>query len=211
MDYSYYCFNSTNCFGCAGLRKKNYYILNKEYSKEEFDALRVKIIADMRVRGEYGNFFPARISTFGYNESAAQEQFPLTKEEALASGFKWEDAPRGTYGKETIQWDSVSSSFDDIQKEVFACTVCKKNFRVIAREYDFYKKLSIPLPRLCPDCRHARRFVARGPNRTWTRTCMCEKKHAHHSSDCSNIFETSFAPDRPEIVYCEACYNTEVI
>ena len=27
---------------------------------------------------------------------------------------------------------------------------------------------------------------------------------------CKNEFETSYAPDRPEIVYCEQCYNEEV-
>ncbi len=27
---------------------------------------------------------------------------------------------------------------------------------------------------------------------------------------CQNEFETSYAPDRPEIVYCERCYQQEV-
>lgn len=31
--YSYYCFNSNNCFGSVGLRKKDYCILNKQHSK----------------------------------------------------------------------------------------------------------------------------------------------------------------------------------
>jgi len=27
---------------------------------------------------------------------------------------------------------------------------------------------------------------------------------------CTNEFETPYAPDRPEIVYCEECYNKEI-
>ena len=34
-------------------------------------------------------------------------------------------------------------------------------------------------------------------------------KH-QHDGQCPNEFETSYAPERPEIVYCEACYNAEV-
>jgi hypothetical protein len=35
-------------------------------------------------------------------------------------------------------------------------------------------------------------------------------KHDHENR-CPNEFETSYAPDRKEIVYCEACYLKEVI
>lgn len=207
MEYSYYCFNSNNCIGSVGLRKKNYCILNRQYDKNDFENIRNQIINQLKAISDWGEFFPPELSTFGYNESAAQEQFPLDKEEALAAGYKWEDHPRGTYGKETKKWEDVPDSIndlkaEDITAEIFTCTSCSKNYRIIPRELDFYKQLQIPLPRLCPDCRHSRRFVARGPNRLWYRKCM--------RPGCSNQFETSYAPDRPEIVYCEACYNAEI-
>jgi hypothetical protein len=217
MWYSYYCFNSTNCFGSAALRKKNYCILNKQYDKDSFEELRGKIVENMKSRGEYGEFFPPQTSTFGYNESAAQEQFPLTKEEALEQGFKWEDYPRGTYDKGTISWDSVPDSINnvgdlDVPKEIFTCLECKKNYKIITNEFAFYKNLQIPLPRLCPDCRHSQRMAARGPNRLWRRQCMCELKHDHHPEGCCpNEFETNYSSERPEIVYCEQCYNSEVV
>ena len=227
MQYSYYCFNSNNCFGSAGLQKKNYCILNKQYAKEEYEKLVLQIVHDMKRRGEYGEFFPPEVSTFGYNESAAQEQFPLTKEEALSRGLKWEDHPRGTFGKETKQWSDMPDSIADVKEgdvlqQVFACTACTKNYLVIPSEFTFYKRLSIPLPRLCPDCRHARRFQNRGPNKLWHRTCTCAGTESQngayqntgkhqHNGPCPNEFETSYAPDRPEIVYCEQCYNAEVV
>ena len=41
---------------------------------------------DMKKRGEYGEFFPASMSPFGYNETVAHEYFPLSKEE-ITKGF----------------------------------------------------------------------------------------------------------------------------
>lgn len=216
LEYSFNVFNSNHCLGSVGLRKKDYCILNRQYTKEEYEALRKKIVAEMEAQGEWGEFFPPSFTPFGYNETVAQEQFPLTQDEALANGFKWEDHPRGTYGKETKKWsempDSIREVGDmDVAKEIFSCELCNKNYRIIPRELEFYRRMEIPLPRLCPDCRHARRFTARGPNRLWKRSCMCTKSTHGHSGTCPNEFETSYAPDRKEVVYCETCYNAEVV
>jgi hypothetical protein len=40
---------------------------------------------------------------------------------------------------------------------------------------------------------------------------MCDKKnHFHGKEKCKVEFETSYAPERPEIIYCEKCYQREV-
>lgn len=225
LEYSQSCFNTNHAFGSVGLRKKDYCILNRQYSKEDYERIRAEIIAQMQSAGEWGEFFPTRFSAFGYNETAAQEQFPLAKEEALAQGFTWEDHPRGTFGKETLSWEKVPDSIReadkiDVKSAIFVCTNCRKNYRVIPDELAFYKRLEIPLPRLCPDCRHARRMAARGPNRLWQRQCSCAgtkagdyantREHFHGGDQCPNEFETAYAPERPEIIYCEACYQNEV-
>ena len=223
LEYSLNCFNSNHCLGSAGLRKRDYCILNKQYTKEEYEELRENIVAEMKAKNEYGEFFPPSFAPFGYNETVAQEQFPLTKEQALKLGFGWEEHPRGTYGKETVQWKDVPDSIKDfksadINKEVFACVNCKKNYRIIAAEFQFYKHLNIPLSRMCPDCRHARRVAARGPNRLSSpQQCRCDYKlyvneviHAHHKDGrCPNMFRSTYAPDGPEILYCESCYQAE--
>lgn len=54
----------------------------------------------------------------------------------------------------------------------------------------------------CQNCRHYSRFAWRNPAKLWHRKCM--------KPGCTNEFETSYAPDRPEIIYCEGCYNNEV-
>ena len=164
------------------------------------------------------------MSPFGYNETVAAEQFPLDKDQVAALGFSWEQYPRGIYSRETLKWGSVPDSIRDlvganIGKEIFACENCTKNYRVIPAELQFYKRMDVPLPRLCPDCRHNRRMIARGPNRLFpSEQCRCDYKvyqntatHTHHPEGrCPNQFQTSYAPDRPEIVYCETCYNAEV-
>mgnify|MGYP001558988126 FL=1 len=224
LEYSLNCFNSNHCFGSAGLRKKDYCILNTQYSKSDYERMRLEIISTMKAKGEYGEFFPAVMSPFGYNETVAVEQFPLAKDEATQLGFAWEEYPRGTFGKETLRWGNVPDSIRDfksadIAKEIFACTNCAKNYRVISVELQFYKRMDVPLPRLCPDCRHNRRMIARGPNHLFPPAqCRCDYKiyqntmtHAHHPEGrCSNTFHSSFPTDSPEFLYCEQCYNAEV-
>ena len=206
VEYSMYCFNSNNCFGCVGLRKKNYCILNKQYSKEDYEEITNKIKNELKEKGIYGEFFAKNLSSFGYNETEAFNLYAKTKEEALEEGFSWEDTERGTYNRETIKIDDMPEIIKeidfDVKDEIFVCESCSKNYKIIENEYLFYKKLDVPLPRLCPDCRHNRRIKSRGPNKLWRRACMHE--------GCTNTFETSYAPDRPEIIYCEKCYQNEV-
>jgi hypothetical protein len=213
--YCFNCLNCENCLACSGLRKQKYCILNKQYSKEEYEKLKSEIVAKMKAEGTFGNFFARELSDFGYNESSAMLEFPLTREQALEQGFKWEDTPRGTYGKETKKAEELPDSIKDVDfdvtKEVYACKNCNKNYRIIPNEFTFYQNNAIPLPRLCPDCRHSRRIEARGPNKLWTRSCMCEIANHEHQEKCQIEFETSYAPDRPEIIYCEKCYQQEVV
>ncbi len=216
MEYCFNCPHSNNCFGCTGLIKGSYCILNKQYSKEEYKKLRAEIIKKMKEEGIYGDFFPKELSPFGYNESSGMDEFPLAKEEALVQSFKWEDTTRGTYGKETIDWknfpDSISDlpSDFDVGKEIFVCTLCQKNYRIVTDELSFYRRMKIPIPRACPECRHTRRFKDRGPNKLWHRNCMCKIENHEHTGVCPNEFETSYSPEREEIIYCENCYNKEV-
>ena len=46
-EYCFQCHASSHLFGCIGLRNKQYCILNKQYSKEEYETLVPKIISHM--------------------------------------------------------------------------------------------------------------------------------------------------------------------
>lgn len=215
VSYSDSCQNSQNLFGCVSIKKGEYYIFNKKYSKDDYLELKEKIIEHMKTTGEYGEFFPPSIAPVYYNETQGNFYMPLTKEEVLSRGWHWEDTLVGVFGKGTIEPENIPDSINDVTdealKEVYTCMECSKNYNIIPDEFTFYKREVLPLPRKCPDCRYRRRFVLRPARELWHRQCMCTKENHNHSSKCSNEFETSYAPDRPEIVYCEGCYQKEVI
>ena len=220
--YNEECHNCTNIFGCEGLRKKSYCILNKQYSKEEYEKLVPKIIEHMKKGGEYGEFFPAKLSPFAYNETIAQEYFPLSKEEALERGYEWEDGEERNYKVDILNEnipDDINFVSEDIVGKAIACAhaggcrdQCTEAFKIVPEEFKFYKRMNLPLPRLCPNCRHFARISQRNPLKLWHRTCMCNQTNHQHHLDirCPSEFETTYAPDRPAIVYCEKCYQQEV-
>ena len=228
-SYCFTCQASSNLFGCIGLRSKEYCILNKEYSKEEYGKMRKEIVKQMSenpytdTKGRthiYGDFFPMEISPWAYNETIAQEYFPLSKEEALGRGYKWREKEKRNYEIDIKNEDlpkDMKDAKDDIINKVIECAhhgdcneQCTEAFRIIPDELAFYRKLDLPIPRLCPNCRHYERLAKRNPMKLWHRKCMCEKENHGHSGRCKAEFETSYAPERPEIVYCESCYQKEV-
>jgi CxxC-x17-CxxC domain-containing protein len=134
----------------------------------------------------------------------AQDVYPLEKEEAIKRGWKWQDNLPFTMGKETTTWNSYEMKIEKVQEdilnEIFACECCKKNYRIIRSELKFYKQMKLPLSRLCSGCRHLERIKTRNPRNLHNRTC----------NKCNKEIQTTFAPERPEKVYCEECYLKEV-
>jgi hypothetical protein len=222
--YALNCHGSSNLFGCIGLRNREYCVLNKQYSKEEYKTLIPKIIEQMgkvpyvdgrgRTYG-YGEFFPTELSPFAYNETVANDYFPLTRERASESGFAWReaDAPRHTITKKAGELpDDIKETPDSITREIIECSSCGKPYQIIGKEYDFLKKINAALPRKCFECRHGERFRSVNPPKLYHRSCMCDKKtHFHGEGRCSNEFETSYAPERKEVIYCEQCFNAEIV
>ncbi|HNW71822.1 MAG TPA: hypothetical protein PKZ36_01985 [Candidatus Paceibacterota bacterium] len=241
-DYTDACESSNNCFGCVGLLHHEYCILNKRYSKEEYVKLREKIIAGMKEKPytdkegrtyNFGEFFPAEFSPHDYNETLANFYYPLSKEEAKKHGYFWKDPEPKDY---TITLDSdnlpnnIKNVDDSILKEVIVCEhkgscitdQCTEAFRITPGELVLYRRLNIPLPRLCHNCRYYERLKLENPKKLWKRQCQCAGSHSenglykntgtheHKGEKCQTEFETSYAPDRKEIVYCEKCYQKEV-
>jgi hypothetical protein len=233
IQYSFMVTKCENVFACIGLRNKEFCILNKQYTKEEYEVLLPKIVEHMKGTEEYGEFCPMELSMFAYNETIAQEYFPMHKEQALKRGLRWQDADTKNYNitkKPEGLKDDIKEIDEEILKEVIGCAHsgscahgCTTAFRIIPRELEFYKKMKLPIPRLCPNCRHYGRLGKLNPLKLWHGKCQCagnqsengEYKnlaihHLHNDNPCPNEFETSYAPDRDEIVYCEKCYQQEV-
>ena len=242
VQYSDYCRQSCiNVFGCVGLRKKQYCILNKEYSKEEYGSLLPKIIEHMNVmpyidkagrRYEYGEFFPPELSPFAYNETIAQSYFPITESEAIARNYPWRRRDKTAYDITITAEqfpDSLLGTDESITTQIIECVhrgqcnhQCTNAFRVLFEELQFHRMIGVTLSPLCLNCRFETRLEHRSAVRLWHRQCHCNvgryensarkntATHFHDDKPCPVEFETSYAPDRPEIVYCESCYNAEV-
>ena len=204
IDYSFALRSCEYCFGCDSVRNGKYVILNKRYTKEEYGAIRAKIVAELKEKNLYGLYFPPELAPFAYNETITQDNFPLTKEEAIKEGFRWEDDIQKTEGKETIKSEDIPDHIKDVEDsitmEILKCIDCNRNYKITEQELLFYRKMNIPIPRKCFYCRHQDRIVRRGPYKFWNRNC----------AKCKKGITTNYAPDRPEIVYCEKCYQQEV-
>jgi hypothetical protein len=96
--------------------------------------------------------------------------------------------------------DSINDVEEAICDHVLACEVTGKPYKIIPQELKFYRAMGIPIPRRCPDQRHADRLTIRNPRKLWKREC----------DKCQKEIQTTYSPERPEKVYCEECYLKKV-
>ena len=227
VDYSAFCINCQDVFGCVGLKNKKYCIFNTQYEKEEYFKLIEEIKFSMSYTDKagrvytYGDFYPGEFSPFTYNETIAQEYFPKSEYEVIKEGFNPEHKKTRSYNincKAGELPDEISEVDVSITTKIIECEhkgeckhQCTTAFRILLEDLEFYKKMNLPLPRICPNCRYYERLSKRAPAKLWHRDCMCKQENHEHVGKCQNEFETSYAPDRPEIVYCESCYQKEVV
>ncbi len=234
LEYCISMRRSKNCFGCASMKDAEYCIFNRQYTKEEYEkeVARIKLhMMDMPYtdkRGNvyrYGEFFPVEMSLFAYNETLLQDQFPSNKDEVEKLGFVWREQNRKEYettiGPADLPESSVAGT--SITKELIQCLGCNKAYRIIADELQYLKNAGLPLPRYCFDCRFARRQKHMAPPLMKKSECMCSGEHSvngkytnlnthefHGKERCLNVFETAYDLET-QIVYCEECYQQEVV
>lgn len=182
---------------------------------------------------KFGEFFPTELSAYAYNEAFAFSWYPKTKNEVLSEGWDWRESQARDY-KITIKPeqlpDHIRDTKDSILEKIIGCEhegrcneQCTTAFRVNREELEFYRSMNVALPRLCPNCRYSQRLTWRNGFHLYKRRCMCagtrsENKvyentstHLHGDGACPNQFETTFSPQKPEIVYCEECYRSEFL
>ncbi len=213
-DYCKASVTSNHLFGCVSVRKKDYCIFNKRYLKEEYAALRSKIIQHMNdtpytdKQGNvyrYGEFLPPEMSPFAYNETLAQNLFPLTKDEALAGHYLWRDVvvPKHSATLEiSVLPDHIKDATDDILTQTVKCPSCPRAFRIIKMELDFLRQMNLPLPRECPMCRIQKKLDL------WVKN---QERNLRSCSRCGARLESKYRESEPVEVLCKRCYQEEIV
>ena len=209
--YSQQVYNTHDCFACIWLHNHEHHcILNKSYSTQEYETLCGKIIDHMRSTGEWGEFFPHELSPFWYNETVANEYFPMTESEVQVKGWNWYAEPTAIFSgtsyiplpireyDERVVWNTLAQkNIDEVLAGIIQCEVTGKPFKIIKQELAFYIENSIPIPVKHPDQRHKERMNLRNPRTLFERTC----------AECYKDIITTYAPKRLEKVVCEECYR----
>ena len=218
IEYSDRVFNCSKLFGCVHLRNKKYCILNKQYTKEEYEELVPKIkqhmmdmpYIDKKERiYKYGEFYPTELSLWAYNESFANCYFPLTKDEAINKGYNWQDQIIKDYKiitKAENLVDNIKDVEDDILNEVIICKHCAEEddhsykincnhqcttaFKILPDELNFYRTMGLALPRICPNCRYFERLKKLNPLKLWHRKCMCSGVESENKEYVNTVSHT---------------------
>lgn len=168
--YCYACKNCTHCFWCVGLRDASYCIFNVQYTKQDYESLVAKLIAHMQEAGEWGEFFHPSLSPFGYNETVAQEWYPMLQEQLDLCWYKWSayQSPKPSSDK-VLQWAELPERIEEVEETILhyaiACEITGKLFRILPEELAFYRTHGIPLPRKHPDQRHQERMQVKRKGR----------------------------------------------
>lgn len=205
-DYCENCFQCKQCFGCCGLVGKEYHILNKEYSPEEYEALREKIISYMEKTKEWNHFFPGHFAPNPYDESLAGFHFPLSKIEQQELEFRVNENEERKNTHYSLP-EEIPDSVDDIEnenklmKKIFWDTEFKKPFQIRKNDIEFSKKIGCPLPNTYYMKRIQKNF-------RWIpfdgkpRKTTCGK--------CGMRIQTSWNAKYNEHILCEECYLKKI-
>jgi len=147
-EYLDLCVEVEYCFGCVGLRNKKYCILNKQYTKEEYEKLREQIIEDMGK--SYGDFLPYSMGICAYNHSNGMLYFPnTTKEEIVRQDGYWsgEDLSSGDGISSLELPDEVRETDASICIQALICPKTHFRFNISQTEFEFHKNKNFALPR----------------------------------------------------------------
>ncbi len=203
-EYCDECLEIDYCFGCISLRKKKYCILNKQYTKEEYEVLKSKIISDMKEKGEYGKFPPYSLGLCPYNFSTAAIYFPeVTREYVLEKGGYWDEGEgvkvEGMNTKDIPE--SIEAIDVSICKQPLVCPVTGWRYNISEAELSFLKKMQIAIPRVHFDVRTKERLITTSPSKSEFYNCFyCNK-------NINAFYPKSWGYEK---IACESCYLKEI-
>ena len=197
--YCIWCVSCTDCFACVGLKRKQYCIFNKQYSKEEYERLVPRIIEHMRRTGEWGEYFSIADSEYPYNHSVAQLFFPLEAEEAKMMRIPWAEIElvSPSHAASVIAFPDALPESD--QPLIVKSELSGRPFRVTSEELACYRRFNVPLPRTTFYERMQKRMLLLGGVQLFQRT----------SEKSGTPIETTIPPNTPWRVWTAEEYESQ--
>src|SRR3989344_5161493 len=80
------------------------------------------------------------------------------------------------------------------------CKNCGENFVIESEDFDFYKKLKVPPPTWCPDCRFVRKLTFINERSLYKRAC----------GNCKKSIITMYGPETPFSSWCIKCHLSDM-
>ena len=202
LTYCISCYECKDCFGCANLRNAQYCILNKQYSKEEYEQLIPQIIQQMKQQNLWGSFFPKKISPHAYNDSMAMMLYPRSQKEAELSGYRWNSSidpiPDNVRTSSSLP-DNLADLPEDSTKTPLICEHSGRAFKLISKELMLLHSLGLPAPRQHPYFRAAQRMDLLGVSQLKDGFCTtCQIPVKYQPSEYNQNF------------LCDPCYVSKL-
>ncbi len=86
-----------------------------------------------------------------------------------------------------------------MNSETKNCQNCKKDFVIETDDFLFYKKIKVPPPTFCPECRFQRRLAFRNNRVFYKQKC----------SLCNQSLLSLYNSENPFITYCRDCWISD--
>ncbi|MFC1788101.1 hypothetical protein ACFLZY_02675 [Patescibacteria group bacterium] len=207
LEYSIDCYDCEYCFGCVGLRKKQFCIFNKQYSEEDYWKKVDEIKCVMLDRDEYGKFLPPKFSPTHYVDCGATKYQLADLEFGKAIGANLFDPnSEGAIGDELAQAQVVHQvtevpdhvkGMGDWAGKVLFDPVYKRRFSYLSPEIKLYQQLNIAPPREHTTFRTQKMVTSSNSGVFEPAQCdQCKKKLI--------ISLNKTYPNRT--IYCKPCY-----
>ncbi len=155
--YSQYIVQSHDCFGCYGLKKGQYCIMNKQYGEEEYTTLKERLIEHMKKTGEWGKFFLARYSSFPYRETLADISMSVLFDhregvvERIGLRTDRDVSDISLPIQEAIGAGQIPDTLDqfsaELLKKTFLCEKTGKQYKITKKELELYQRFRVAIPR----------------------------------------------------------------
>jgi hypothetical protein len=155
-EYCLLCYNCEDCFGCVGLQRKKFHVMNKPYTEEEYWRRVDELKCAMLDRGEYGAFFPVAFSPSYHGDSFAFCLGITEVEKKKMHILDFDPETQGAIGQDLIDTDRIRPAVSlpdhvrDLTDEWAGIPLldeeAHRRYALLKPEIEFYRRFAVAPP-----------------------------------------------------------------